>query len=289
MRSLVIALFFPFTLFAQNKLQGVWQGVLIPQGKKMEQASIFWLKVDADGTKMVGLSRTDVVNTAFYALKKVKGSISGTSLKAEEYVLYKEESPAKMNWCRLVLTLSYNDSTGYLSGDYTSNDCRMFSGKIILFSSYEAFSEGASPTVNDNWFEKFVSDYNKGKKAPKLRENEAQNFDFHPLYFDFDKWDIRPEYVDYLKKMIDILNDHSDLRIKVIGNTDSDGSDEYNVGLSERRAQAIVQFYEENGLSKDKIILDFKGESNPVSNNATKEGRQQNRRVDFEFTTQTNR
>ena len=83
--------------------------------------------------------------------------------------------------------------------------------------------------------------------------------------------------------MVRVVKSHSDLRIKVTGHTDAVGSDIYNVDLSERRAKAITNFFIQCGLDEDRIVVDFKGESNPVETNSTSEGKQKNRRVDFSF------
>jgi outer membrane protein OmpA-like peptidoglycan-associated protein len=106
---------------------------------------------------------------------------------------------------------------------------------------------------------------------------------FQPIYFDYDQAIIRSEYTDFLKRMIRVVNGHSDLRIKVTGHTDSDGSDAYNVELSKKRAQALIDFFVTNGLSRDKIEVEFKGESAPIDSNKTPQGKQRNRRVDFAF------
>ncbi len=83
--------------------------------------------------------------------------------------------------------------------------------------------------------------------------------------------------------MIRVVDGHSDLRIKVTGHTDADGSDTYNLDLSKRRAEALIQFFIVNGLSRERIEIDFKGEADPIDDNATPEGKQRNRRVDFSF------
>jgi outer membrane protein OmpA-like peptidoglycan-associated protein len=83
--------------------------------------------------------------------------------------------------------------------------------------------------------------------------------------------------------MARVVDGHSDLRIKVTGHTDGDGSDEYNINLSKRRAEAIVNYFASLGLSKDRIVIDFKGEKEPIDRNDTPEGKQHNRRVDFSF------
>ena len=83
--------------------------------------------------------------------------------------------------------------------------------------------------------------------------------------------------------MIRVIKSHSDLRIKITGHTDSDGSDEYNEDLSQRRAESLVNFFVRNGMQRDRIVIDFKGEKEPVGSNKTDEGKQSNRRVDFSF------
>jgi outer membrane protein OmpA-like peptidoglycan-associated protein len=83
--------------------------------------------------------------------------------------------------------------------------------------------------------------------------------------------------------MTRVVDGHTDLRIKVTGHTDNVGSDAYNIDLSKRRAQSLIDFFVAHGLSKDRIEIDFKGESDPIDNNSTPEGKQHNRRVDFVF------
>jgi OOP family OmpA-OmpF porin len=80
-----------------------------------------------------------------------------------------------------------------------------------------------------------------------------------------------------------MVKSHSDLRIKITGHTDADGSDRYNEKLSQKRAKALIQFFENNGLEKSRVVIDFKGEKQPVDSNKTPEGKQRNRRVDFTF------
>ena len=116
-----------------------------------------------------------------------------------------------------------------------------------------------------------------------MREAEMKNFEFVPIYFDHDKDSLKPEFIPYLINMCRIVNMHTDLRIKIIGHTDSNGTDEYNVDLSARRAEVIKQFIISQGIKADKVVIEFRGEKDPATSNATPEGKQLNRRVDFEF------
>ena len=101
------------------------------------------------------------------------------------------------------------------------------------------------------------------------------------LLFDFDKSEVKDQYVPMLKKIIDYMVENN-YDVTIIGYTDSKGSEEYNENLSMRRAVSVKEKLLELGLSADKILrLEARGELEPVSSNETEEGRAQNRRIEF--------
>ena len=77
------------------------------------------------------------------------------------------------------------------------------------------------------------------------------------------------------------LKDWGDVKVEVAGHTDSVGTEEYNMGLSLRRAEAVRQYLVGKGIAADRLIVRGYGESRPVADNATAEGRFQNRRVEL--------
>ena len=79
------------------------------------------------------------------------------------------------------------------------------------------------------------------------------------------------------------MSEHPDYTVRLEGNTDSRGSDEYNQKLSERRAAAVAKALAHFGVSADKITTVGLGEKNPIASNDTDAGRAQNRRVDAKF------
>jgi outer membrane protein OmpA-like peptidoglycan-associated protein len=103
------------------------------------------------------------------------------------------------------------------------------------------------------------------------------------IFFDFDKYDLRPESFQELDRWVKFLLENRDMRMEIDGHTDSIGSDAYNQKLSTRRAEAVVNYLVEKGVDKARITAVGFGESQPVATNDTPEGRQLNRRVEIKF------
>jgi outer membrane protein OmpA-like peptidoglycan-associated protein len=279
----IFFLFLAFNFHSQVDLKGLWQGIIISEGQKMEQGTIIFANLSITGKIVDGKTREEYPNTNFYAVKKIKGEINGNQLKFKQTVIEKKKTSSAITWCLFDITLTYNDSTGYLEGKFLSTDCRRNSGKMIFYRSTAKFSADENLIISQNWMETFKNDLKLGLNAPEIRIKERSEFVFEPIYFDVDLAIIKPQYEAYLLKMIRIVNGHTDLRVQITGHTDSDGSDAYNDDLSKRRSQAIIDFFLKNGIKVDKLSIEFKGEKNPIDNNKTIEGKKHNRRVDFEF------
>jgi outer membrane protein OmpA-like peptidoglycan-associated protein len=99
--------------------------------------------------------------------------------------------------------------------------------------------------------------------------------------FDFDKAGLKPEFKPTLNQVAAVLRDDPNLRIQVIGHTDSVGSETYNQQLSERRAKATADYLISQGVSSSQVTTEGRGESDPRASNSTAEGRAQNRRVEI--------
>jgi OOP family OmpA-OmpF porin len=101
-------------------------------------------------------------------------------------------------------------------------------------------------------------------------------------FFDFDKFALKPAGKAKLEDLVSKLIG-TDIEVVVAtGHTDSVGSDAYNQKLSMRRANAVKAFLVSKGIPADRIFTEGKGESKPVADNKTSEGRAKNRRVDVE-------
>jgi outer membrane protein OmpA-like peptidoglycan-associated protein len=129
------------------------------------------------------------------------------------------------------------------------------------------------------------------RKAEEL-ENELANADVERigegivvtfdsgLLFDFDSAALRSGARSDLREFANSMQDYPETEILVVGHTDSKGSAEYNMGLSERRAGSAADFLIDQGLSADRLRTEGRGETEPVATNDTEAGRQQNRRVE---------
>lgn len=99
--------------------------------------------------------------------------------------------------------------------------------------------------------------------------------------FDFDRAIIRPDDFDKLDRDVATLREWGDVKVEVAGHTDSIGTDEYNMGLSQRRADAVRNYLVDKGIPAERLTVKGYGESQPVADNATREGRFENRRVEL--------
>jgi len=101
------------------------------------------------------------------------------------------------------------------------------------------------------------------------------------IRFDVNKATIKPESNGAINEIFNLMQKHPDLNFSVEGHTDSDGSEKLNKELSQKRARAVVKRLISMGISSERLKSDGHGESKPIDNNSTAEGKANNRRVEF--------
>lgn len=102
------------------------------------------------------------------------------------------------------------------------------------------------------------------------------------IYFDSGKDVVKPESYGSVKEIAAVLNENADVKIKIVGHTDSDGNDALNLDLSKRRAAAVKNYLvKEFGIAGERIQTDGMGEQQPVAANDKPENKAKNRRVEF--------
>jgi outer membrane protein OmpA-like peptidoglycan-associated protein len=115
--------------------------------------------------------------------------------------------------------------------------------------------------------------------VPEVREKIV----LRGINFDFDKSGIKPEFVPVLDEAVDILSATPDVKVIIEGHTCWIGTEKYNQGLSERRAASVCNYLVEKGISQNRLETVGYGETSPIADNQTLEGRRMNRRVEFKI------
>jgi OOP family OmpA-OmpF porin len=274
MRVLLILLFFLNTASWAQKMTGFWQGMLFSPNDETVLIPIY---LDVFVTNGLVDGKIRIENKEGVSVYPVVGKYANNELelvtmKAMWYYL------PEFSLSPYIYSLKYNPQNGYLEGSTDKQEYR-----FIAFQSKGEISMSKTAYLPKDWLLRFSQELKDGISAPQIRKQELLNFTFEPIYFDYDQATIRTEYQTYLKELIRMVKSHSDLRIEITGHTDTDGSDAYNLDLSKRRSEALLLFFSQNGLAKDRVVISFKGEREPVDKSQTNEGKQRNRRVDFKF------
>ncbi|NNF07132.1 MAG: OmpA family protein [Candidatus Eisenbacteria bacterium] len=119
----------------------------------------------------------------------------------------------------------------------------------------------------------------EGARVERVGEGIQITFD-SGLLFAVDKAELSAEARANLVKMAGVLKKYEKTDVLLEGHTDNTGSDDYNMGLSERRAEAVARFLSANGVNGNRFTVVGYGESQPIASNEDSSGRAMNRRVE---------
>ena len=166
--------------------------------------------------------------------------------------------------------------------------------QLFIFGLLAAFLAGCTaPTVPDSDAQSGSSDMNDstpdidavddgGMDDGEFFEDEAPMTMI--IYFDFDQSDLRAEYADVLARHAASLSNNSRTSMRLEGHADERGSREYNIGLGERRSQAVRRMLLVQGGSSEQISTVSFGEERPAAFGSNERSYQQNRRVEIRYT-----
>lgn len=118
-----------------------------------------------------------------------------------------------------------------------------------------------------------------GADVTRVGEGLVVTFD-SGLLFDFDSDVLRAESKKNLDNLASSLNSFGDSKLMLVGHTDAQGTDSYNLDLSRRRASAVGRYLESRGVNSARVQIAGRGETEPIAANDTEPGRQENRRVE---------
>ncbi|AFR36625.1 OmpA family protein [Riemerella anatipestifer] len=127
-----------------------------------------------------------------------------------------------------------------------------------------------------------------GAEVERVNEGIKITLNENTVNFGFDSANLTSVAKTNLDKLAQVLKNNPDTNINVYGHTDSRGADDYNLRLSERRANAVVSYLSSLGIASNRMIAKGVGEAEPIASNDTDEGRAKNRRVEFAITANEN-
>jgi outer membrane protein OmpA-like peptidoglycan-associated protein len=174
---------------------------------------------------------------------------------------------------------------GILGGVVAHNTGKQSSGKTAMGVIAGAAVGGAIGNTVDKkeaQLRQIASERDaKDMEVTRVREDLLRISVSSEASFDFDRAELRPEFKPTLNQVADVLYNDPNQRLRVVGHTDSQGSEAYNQGLSERRAQATANYLISQGVAASQVVVEGRGESEPRADNSTAAGRAQNRRVEI--------
>ena len=126
-----------------------------------------------------------------------------------------------------------------------------------------------------------------GVSVTRIGDNITLNMPGN-VTFATDSADLNADFFNVLNSVSKVLKEFDQTIVEVAGHTDNTGSDEYNEALSDRRASAVARYFESRNISSQRLLTIGMGESRPIADNGTADGRQANRRVEITMVPLTN-
>jgi len=276
MRTIVALLFILLqsVLFAQ--LSGDWQGVLIQDNPDGTTSNFsVWVKIVEEGTSFSGKFRSEQVPPPYFKISTLEGERKENDVLFEEMKIVKDETQKNFRWCLIKAKLTYDESEGKLKGIYISKNEWCMSGKLVLVKSNKKFNESNTEVVRESTIS------NMEKLLLKNESVVGVQFILENVGFLSSKFSLKENSFSYLNKVVDILLKNKSIKIHLKGHTDSDGEDENNFILSQKRAKSVAGYFIKKGIVKERITYEGFGKSRPIVENDSDKNKQINRRVEL--------
>jgi outer membrane protein OmpA-like peptidoglycan-associated protein len=175
-------------------------------------------------------------------------------------------------------------AAGLVVGLLTGGDAAAHRKNALIAAGVGALAGGAIGNYMDRQEANLRHDLaGTGVSVTRMGDNITLNMP-GSITFKSDSAELEPSFYKVLNSVDVVLKKYDKTVVEVAGHTDSTGPAEYNQALSERRANTVAQYLEGQGLPSDRVVTIGAGETRPVANNATPEGRQANRRVELTLT-----
>lgn len=180
--------------------------------------------------------------------------------------------------------LKSNRNVGLLTSNPETGDYVIVLPNGVSYS-YFAEKEGYYSVSNsiDLSGEKTFKEMTVDIVMRSVKSIEAETIKLNNIYFDFDKYELQSGSYVELDRVYKFLSDNPEVKIEISAHTDSKGADDYNLNLSQKRAESVVGYLVSKGIDGSRLTAVGYGEANPVGDNETEEGRAANRRVEMKI------
>lgn len=262
---------------------GTWQGIFTQPGNENFDSFAYWMNLELSGDRIKGHSRIEIPNSEAFGIMSINGNLSKTAISISEQGLIRESNSSALDWCLKFTKLRYDPSSRSLRGNWYADNCR-HDGELVLFKTEVAFNYFDNKPVNEASIGEIRAILASNKVAPKSNKRTVVNkkLEIEAIMFKLGSANIALSSQKYLKeKIIPFIFQAESLELKVTGHTDNLGDNIMNLQLSIARARAVVDFFINNGIEPKRLSFEGLGESKPIADNNTVEGRSLNRRVEI--------
>lgn len=315
----LLNLFFSAHILAQTTdFSGVWTGVLLQNAGGLAEKYKFSITISQDAKgNITGSSKIEIHDAKDYGVISLTGKAQKNGVTIQEHKLIEHKLRENAYWCIKNYTLQYNKKNEQLSGNWTAEgDCepgtmeltRQINPQTIAQIKKKKPKKVATTEqviTNTATTNSTTATVTKGEiaKAEKLSKKLPENYlsideikialqanksvigkkvILDNIYFQQSTSTLLANSHESLLKIVKIMQENSNLRIKVSGHTDNIGNEHSNLQLSRLRAIAVMNYLIDKGIAENRIIAEGMGSSFPIRPNDTEQNKQQNRRVEFE-------
>lgn len=172
-------------------------------------------------------------------------------------------------------------AVGAAAGALSGKNSRQRRQRALIGAGVGALAGGGVGYYMDRQEEKLRTQLqNTGVSVTRDGDNIILNMPGN-VTFNTDSADIRSNFYDVLNSVVLVLKEFDKTLIEIAGHTDSTGSDQYNQSLSERRSASVGQYFMAQGIDRMRVMTAGYGETHPIADNTTPQGRELNRRVEL--------
>ena len=158
------------------------------------------------------------------------------------------------------------------------NEDSLFSAPIDKSQNRQKANEVGSDGIQDSV--EISSQDLSPKAVPEISLGKYDGFE-PSVYFDYDRFDVKPSYVEVIKKIAQMMRENRTSRVLLEGHSDERGTREYNVALGHKRAESVAKALEAEGIDRQRMDTISFGEEDPADNTSTEKGWAKNRRCDL--------